>query len=583
MEALNYISDLITTIQTSPLRSNVAIEENKGAEIAAIKSDLELLLNKCYQPLKIALIGEVKAGKSTLINALAGGEVSPTDTTEATAAILKISYGKEKSATIHFIDGTKNIGTPEEIFEILRDKQNDQEYFCKCDFVEIILPLPQLMKIDIVDTPGLLTLTEQNSSRTQNYFQKADVVLWVFNGHYLGQSDVNEELEKVADMGKPIIGIVNRIDEIDGDKNRFIKYMKKELGIYLQEVFLLSAKDAFEGVKSGNNELLEQSGYNKLVYYLEHNIERHVDKVQNESLINSAKSIAGRELLLNKAEVTELSGKMFIFNKNNEKMQQESEVIKQRQRYEVQSWFSQEFLANKERALNEIINRMSIMNMKSGEEELRSCLNQYFSEPSIREEITHFLGILDVKVRKDWQTGFDNIQKDVVKDYDNLVKQYNVQTKEILEKLPSAGTSVVTGISEGAIAAGTFGGAIATYAAVLGPAASHISLVSALGATLPPLLFAGVAAGAVMGLVNFRKRKNEYTLQVSMVIDKIRNDVKSRTMPGIINVIDNACELIVNNTREKLAREIFGGKAENDVKSYIQELEKYCLQISSKV
>ena len=226
---------------------------------------------------------------------------------------------------------------------------------------------------------------------------------------------------------------------------------------------------------------------------------------------------------------------------------------------------------------------MSVMNMKSGEEELRSCLNQYFSERAIKEEITRFLNRLDEKVRAEWQTGFENIQKDVTKDYNNLVNQYHVQVRDILNKLPSVGSTVATGASEGTIVAGTVGTAMAGYAAVLGPAASHISLASALGATLPPLLFAGVAAGAVMGLVNYRKRKNEYAAQVSQNISNIRNDVRRRIMPGIIKVIDNSCEDIVRQTKDRLANEIFRGKSEENINKYVQEIDLYCQTIESKL
>lgn len=54
---------------------------------------LETLKKKCSKDLHVVLMGEVKSGKSTLLNALAGEVVSPVGITETTAAIINVCYG----------------------------------------------------------------------------------------------------------------------------------------------------------------------------------------------------------------------------------------------------------------------------------------------------------------------------------------------------------------------------------------------------------------------------------------------------------------------------------------------------------
>ena len=63
------------------------------------------------------------------------------------------------------------------------------------------------------------------------------MVIWVFNGNYLGQSDVNDRVRQVAQMGKPIVAVINRIDQVDGDPQDLVDYLDDSMGIYLEEIF----------------------------------------------------------------------------------------------------------------------------------------------------------------------------------------------------------------------------------------------------------------------------------------------------------------------------------------------------------
>lgn len=586
VEAFTYIQEAKSIIESSPMRNENnwrLIFGTPLSELKTITADLELLAAKCAQPLKIVILGEVKSGKSTLLNALAGGKVSPTDVTEATASIFEISYGTREYAAINFVDGSIDEGTPTQIFSILSQNQNDQAFFERCKVVEIKLPLTQLTKLTIVDTPGLATITGQNASRSQAYFQQADVVLWVFNGHYLGQNDVSAELEAVAELGKPIIGVINRIDELEGERDKYVRYVKRELGIYLREVFPLSAFQAFEGVINDDDKKLGQSGYNDLLYYLENKIERQAYTVQNDSLTASAKSLMGRELLAHQAQLTELAGKTMLIEQSKEKVKQQSEYIKQQHQSTVQAWFGQEFLADKERALNEKIQALSVMSMNAGENDIKAAIEEFFSEQAIRAEIDQFMFRLDSEVKAEWQTGLKAIQTEVTEDYNKLINQYHTQAQIILDQLPMPGKSALTGAGEGALTAGVFGGAIATYSAVLGPAAAKVSLASAFGAIVPPLLFAGAATGAVAALMKFRNVKSEYGRTVSQSVDNIRADMRAKLMPDILKVIDTVGKSVVERVQTQLLAESFNGADEEEVLRYRMAMEQYCRKVESKL
>ena len=48
--------------------------------------ELDRIAARLSQPIRIALAGTLKTGKSTLVNALVGETIAPTDATEATAS-----------------------------------------------------------------------------------------------------------------------------------------------------------------------------------------------------------------------------------------------------------------------------------------------------------------------------------------------------------------------------------------------------------------------------------------------------------------------------------------------------------------
>src|SRR3954451_22468015 len=70
-----------------------------GAELrrpAAVLESLQGLLTNIREPLLFVVVGEVKAGKSSLINALFGQEIAKADVLPATDRVCIFRYGKEE-------------------------------------------------------------------------------------------------------------------------------------------------------------------------------------------------------------------------------------------------------------------------------------------------------------------------------------------------------------------------------------------------------------------------------------------------------------------------------------------------------
>jgi ethanolamine utilization protein EutP (predicted NTPase) len=110
------------------------------------------LLTDIREPLLFVVVGEVKAGKSSLLNALFGQEFAKADVLPATDRIYIFRHGTE-----------------------------DKQVEVSPQLVERYLPVPFLNDFNVVDTPGTNTMVSEHQTITENFVPRADLVLFVFS------------------------------------------------------------------------------------------------------------------------------------------------------------------------------------------------------------------------------------------------------------------------------------------------------------------------------------------------------------------------------------------------------------------
>src|SRR5690606_35938354 len=134
--------------------------------IPEISQRLQALRERVHQPLTVGVLGEVKAGKSTLINALVGADVAPVDVLEATQWVMVIQHGSTARASLRFTDGSSREGTPQEVHDLLFAERQNPDFVSRCAEVIVTLPQQTLTRLHLIDTPGLATVTEEAAART---------------------------------------------------------------------------------------------------------------------------------------------------------------------------------------------------------------------------------------------------------------------------------------------------------------------------------------------------------------------------------------------------------------------------------
>ncbi|GAA1928942.1 50S ribosome-binding GTPase [Microbacterium aoyamense] len=134
---------------------------------------LDEWIGRIHEPLRLAVAGMVKAGKSTLLNALIGEKIAPTDAGECTRTITWYRYGQTAKITLHLANGA------EEQLPVRRvDGQLvlDLEGRTADDVarIEVEWPSESLRSLILIDTPGIGSLSEAVSARSFRFLTPDD-------------------------------------------------------------------------------------------------------------------------------------------------------------------------------------------------------------------------------------------------------------------------------------------------------------------------------------------------------------------------------------------------------------------------
>ncbi|MBI2701970.1 Isoniazid-inducible protein iniC [Mycobacterium gordonae] len=183
--------------------------------------ELECIGARLNEPIRIALAGTLKAGKSTLVNALVGDDIAPTDATEATRIVTWFRHGPTPKVTaIH--QGGRRSNVPITHRDGLSfDLRNLNPV--EVAHLDVEWPAQELTQATIIDTPGTSSLTRDASERTLRLLVPPDGVprvdAVVFLLRTLNAADI-ALLKQIGGLvggsagALGIIGVASRADEI---------------------------------------------------------------------------------------------------------------------------------------------------------------------------------------------------------------------------------------------------------------------------------------------------------------------------------------------------------------------------------
>lgn len=225
------------------------------------------------QTLYIGVVGKMKAGKSSLVNAAVfGSEALPTGPNPVTVTLTEVSYGEKDEVIVEFLsesdiielkenaayngddlilqkkanaanevlksltpDYESYIGSPSKtinLSELSKFVDADGEFSGLAKTVKIKLKNENLKGVTIIDTPGFNDPITSRGDTTKIALNKCHVLLFVHNKDGYDSTDVNLLTEQIEYAGiSEIVDILNKVDLLQDD----ILKWPKELAYFIEK------------------------------------------------------------------------------------------------------------------------------------------------------------------------------------------------------------------------------------------------------------------------------------------------------------------------------------------------------------
>ncbi|MBC7085413.1 MAG: dynamin family protein [Methanomethylovorans sp.] len=301
----------------------------------------------------LAVLGQVKRGKSTLINALLGEEVLPSSVIPLTAIPTFIQYGKQRQLRIKYLDDQEDIILNSESKYLAEDKDflDSPEHLLEVqwlnkqlmDFVtedhnpknrkgvlqvEVTHPATILRDVVIIDTPGIGSTYRHNTEVTLNFLSQCDAAVFVVS---VDPPITEIELAFLKNIKKELsklFFVLNKVDYLTEDElSKALTFYKevliKEAGIDPSTpIFAISARKGLQAKISNDRQKWNESGLDKVSDYLLTFLAHEKSLVLKDAIGKKALDIFNQIYLQIELEIrslelplTELESKLSIFEK----------------------------------------------------------------------------------------------------------------------------------------------------------------------------------------------------------------------------------------------------------------------------
>lgn len=222
------------------------------AELAPLVAAVSRAAAELEQPLLVTVMGEFSSGKSSFVNAFIGAEVAATGITPTTATINVVKYGHQRGGRIVGHDGAVRELAWDDLHAALRGLAADDAR--AIDRVEIALPLDELAKVHIIDTPGLNSILPEHEATARAFIARADAVVWVFTAGQGGKASERKALDSIRAEGKRVLGVLNKRDQLsDADVAEVTAYVAGQLEERVETIVPFSARAALAWKRAGRS------------------------------------------------------------------------------------------------------------------------------------------------------------------------------------------------------------------------------------------------------------------------------------------------------------------------------------------
>ncbi|MDP3509864.1 MAG: dynamin family protein [Candidatus Melainabacteria bacterium] len=166
----------------------------------------------------LAVVGEFKRGKSTLVNALLGDNLLPMAVIPLTSITTTIVYGSEIKVEVKFQSNQSSEITKEELVNYVTESGNPNNSKL-VSTVEITHPAAILKDgVRLIDTPGIGSAFQHNTATTYDYLPEIDAAIFLFSADQPASHLELAFLKDIHQFAPKTFLVQNKIDHLSTEE-----------------------------------------------------------------------------------------------------------------------------------------------------------------------------------------------------------------------------------------------------------------------------------------------------------------------------------------------------------------------------
>ena len=300
------------------LRALIEILKKRGSDARLHRCE-ELMVKLAEDRFTLAVLGQFKRGKSSLMNAIIGRELLPTGVLPLTSAITVLKFGPVERLVIQRDDlQFPEVAPLSALADFVTERGNPAN--CKKVKAAILeMPLAFLRRgLEFVDTPGVGSAIEANTETTYAFLPQCDAVLFVTSVDMPLTRGELQFLRTIRAHVRKIFFIVNKTDLLVDDHERaevleFVgRTIRETMKTEQVQILPISSRLGLAAAREHDPDIAARSGLPELQETLAHFLSEEKASVFLDAIIDKAFSL-----------IEEESGELDLYQKARELPEQE--------------------------------------------------------------------------------------------------------------------------------------------------------------------------------------------------------------------------------------------------------------------
>ncbi len=232
----------------------------------AIEQCRSLLVRLAEDRFNLAVVGQFKRGKSSLMNAVIGRDLLPTGLLPLTSAITTLGYGPQERVLLKRKGWSLDQEIPLTDLAGYVTEQGNPGNGKGILEARVELAVPFLRRgLHFIDTPGIGSARQENTATTYAFLPETDAVIFVTSVEAPLSQAEESFLQDIRQHVRKLFIVVNKMDLLTQEEHdQVLDYIRtgitKIIGTTDFRIYPLSARQGLQAKLEGNGEGVLQSG-----------------------------------------------------------------------------------------------------------------------------------------------------------------------------------------------------------------------------------------------------------------------------------------------------------------------------------